>query len=137
MPLARCALRLAAIALVGASACANPVIGDRWPVHRVVGRITDPAGQGVVGAVVSIRALWGADCNQTLSLASPFKTDARGRYRGGFSNGLSQFDGCVEVSAVPPASAKLQQSMRRVVDVRIATDHGDSLVVDLQLNASR
>ncbi|MBW7932762.1 MAG: carboxypeptidase regulatory-like domain-containing protein [Gemmatimonadaceae bacterium] len=137
MPRLPRALHLAAIALVGASACANPVIGDRWPVHRVVGHITDPAGQAVAGAVVSIRALWGTGCSQTLSLAGPFTTDARGRYRGGFSSGLSQFDGCVEVSAAPPASASLQPTMRRVVEVRIATDLGDSLVADLQLNASR
>lgn len=112
--------------------CTGSITEDRYAVHRVVGRVLDPAGQPVVGAMVSVRSLWGPACNQTMSVSGPVATGSDGRYRGGFGNAASEFNGCVEARVAPPPGSRYAEVARRIVDVRLNANRGDSVVVDVQ-----
>lgn len=125
--------RYLAVALCAVSACTGSITGDRWPVHRVVGRVTGPAGMPVARAAVSIRSLWGPSCDQTMSVGGPFTASSEGRYRGGFPNGASEFSGCVEVWVVPPSGTGFVEVTRRITGVQLSVARGDSLLVDVQV----
>jgi hypothetical protein len=134
-PSRRPRLVIACLALA-AAACGGLVIEDRWPVYRVVGRVTGPSGLALAGVTVSARSLWGAACAETLSLGGPFTTGRDGRYAGGFGSAAGTFDGCVEVTAVAPPGAGLLTTTRRLTDVHLRAERGDSVVVDVQLAAA-
>lgn len=135
MSLTRRAVLLMACVIAATAGCSGSITEDRWPVYRVVGRVTDPAGIAVVGAAVSVRSLWGSSCESMMSLGGPFKTNSDGRYRGGFGSAAPEFDGCVEVTVEPPAGTRFLVATRRVIGVQLNADRGDSTVIDVQLTA--
>jgi hypothetical protein len=124
-----------ACVIAATAGCSGSITGDRWPEYRVVGHVTDPAGVSVAGAVVWVRSLWGTSCGASMSTAGPFRTNAAGRYRGGFQSGISEFTGCVEVTVEPPAGTRLPVATRSVSGVFHSIDKRDSTVIDVQLTA--
>lgn len=127
---------VAALCLVLAVSCHNPLCGCTPASERAVlyGRVTDPAGTPVAGAIVRAEA-GPAGCQPfTFELGSR-ATDAAGRYRAE----LRSFEGPVECRrafALPPAGSTLRGSDTATFQVRFAHPRAvDSARVDLVLRA--
>ena len=129
----RYSIKLTIVFVLVLEACGGSVTEDRWPVHRVMGRVVGPTAAAVTGASVTVRALWGAACDRTMALSGPFITDQTGRYVGGFGDAAGTFDGCIDVTVVPPDRLGLGGTTKRVPDLHLDAARADSVVVNLEL----
>lgn len=122
--------------LATAVAChGERIIEERTPTYRVVGHVTDPAGEPVRGAAVTVWAYSAPDCAALLSGGGQATTDAVGRYAAGFGSRVGTFDGCVEARVTPPGDAPVAARAARGPAVHLDYARRDSATVDVQLGA--
>src|SRR5687767_15074779 len=105
------------------------------PNILVYGRVTDPSGAAVPGAIVRVEAM-PVRCEGTPPHVAAPETDGTGRYRGAVYAITEWTEQCLRMTALPPAGSGLQSS--ETVEVTIATPQrvqGDSLRRDFTLRA--
>jgi hypothetical protein len=126
------------LALVLVVSCGDPVCGCLSAARAVVyGRVTDPAGAGVAGALVATQQSSVACDPAGMEETGFARTTADGRYRLQMRTGAPPLpDGCLRAFADPPAQSTLRGS--DTVPFTVEMDYAgpmDSVRVDLVLRA--
>ena len=131
-------LLILSLALILVVSCENPVCGCITPSRAVVyGRVTNPAGAGVAGAVVHTELGFPACEPEMIREIDSARTEADGRYRLQLRTLESPGpEGCLRAYADPPAQGALRGSDTVPFAVALRYEgRMDSVRVDLVLRA--
>jgi hypothetical protein len=100
-----------ALAAAVAVACSNAILEDSHVVGVVYGRVTQPGGTGVAGALVSLVAHDSVCSSRPLPAQYAVTlTDSAGGYRVELNTILGPLTACVDVHAKPPSGQAVLDS---------------------------